>query len=411
MIFDGVDMAPTWQSLTETFGNDATQEASRQQMFAALIDMGLIDQMRGDPARGLAFQAQALASCRLYQIPAQTTPPRLTLLGFVTAGKINANTPIEFLLEGTDITLILVYVVPGLPLPPVPPHDLAFVLAGYSEEAEPVLQEIERLTAQWKRPVLNRPDKVSLMDRERLYQVLEPVDGLVIPATVRVGREVLESIGDDGFPLIVRPLDSHAGDGLEKLENAEQTAQYLARHSYAEFHVSRFVDYRSSDGLYRKYRIMFIDGKPYPAHMASSEHWMIHYLNAGMLESAEKRADEARFLDSFEHDFGFRHARALTEMAEILGLEYFGIDCSETSDGKLLVFEASTALVVHNMDSPEIFPYKGPPMQRLFTAFREMCFQKALIHGPDGHKSVPPVAVPSAIEDAGHESTKTKSAA
>jgi glutathione synthase/RimK-type ligase-like ATP-grasp enzyme len=94
--------------------------------------------------------------------------------------------------------------------------------------------------------------------------------------------------GDD-FPIIVRPLDSHAGHGLEKLVSPAEIAAYLQEIQSDEFYIARFVDYRSADGQFRKYRVMLIDGKPYIAHMGISQHWMIHYLNAGMAESAEKR--------------------------------------------------------------------------------------------------------------------------
>ncbi len=375
MAFDGADMAPVWERLTATLKDGAS---GLPEKYAALTDMCLVDQMRGDADRGLAFQAQALAACRLYQIPAATYPPRLTVLCLLAAGRINANAPIEFLIQDADVTLLLMYVVPGLPLPPVPPHDLAFVLTAYCDEAWPVLRELERLLADWPRPVLNRPALIPQMGRERLHRALSPLDGVEIPATVRVGRADMEAfLPDGGFPVIVRPLDSHAGDGLEKIEGAAGVASYLARHAEREFHLSRFVDYRSPDGLYRKYRVMVIDGEAFPAHMAASDHWMIHYLNAGMLGSAEKRADEARFMDRFRDDFGLRHRPALAQMAEVLGLDYFGIDCAETRDGRLLVFEASTALVVHDMDPPETFPYKGRHMRALFDAFRALLLRRA----------------------------------
>jgi hypothetical protein len=59
-------------------------------------------------------------------------------------------------------------------------------------------------------------------------------------------------------------------------------------------------------------------------------------------------------------------------LAERLGLEYFGVDCAELPDGSLIVFEGDVSLVVHDMDPPDLYPYKGPAMQRLFGAFYAM---------------------------------------
>jgi len=102
-----------------------------------------------------------------------------------------------------------------------------------------------------------------------------------------------------------------------------------------------------------------------------------------MTESEAKRREEERFMDQFREDFAARHGAAFQEMADRSGLEYFGVDCGETRDAKLLVFESDTSLIVHNMDSPSLFPYKGPHMNRLFQAFREMLYRKAEL-GPSG---------------------------
>ena len=99
---------------------------------------------------------------------------------------------------------------------------------------------------------------------------------------------------------------------------------------------------------------------------------MIHYVNADMDASAEKRAEEARFMAEFDAGFGARHGAALACIDRLLGLDYYGIDCGETPDGKLLVFEVDTAMLVHAMDAADLYPYKRPQMLKLFGAFREM---------------------------------------
>jgi hypothetical protein len=139
-----------------------------------------------------------------------------------------------------------------------------------------------------------------------------------------------------------------------------------------EFHISPFVDYRGADGLFRKYRVVLIDGRPFAGHMGISAHWMIHYLNAGMSASAEKRAEEERFMRSFDADFALRHAGAFAAITERIGLDYVVIDCGETRDGKLLIFELDSGAVVHAMDCVDLFPYKQAQMRKVFKAFRGM---------------------------------------
>jgi glutathione synthase/RimK-type ligase-like ATP-grasp enzyme len=180
------------------------------------------------------------------------------------------------------------------------------------------------------------------------------------------------------FPIIVRPRGSHAGVGLAKVDDRAAIARYLAEREEQEFFVSRFVDYANDDdGLFRKYRIVFIDGRPYACHMAIADRWDIWYLNAGMSDSAAKRLEEETFMRTFDIGFARRHQTALTAMADRIGLDYFTIDCAENKRGELLIFEADNTAVVHNMDSPELFPYKPPQMRAIFEAFAAMLHLRA----------------------------------
>ena len=138
------------------------------------------------------------------------------------------------------------------------------------------------------------------------------------------------------------------------------------------FYLTQFIDYRGPDGWFRKYRIAFVGGAPYLCHMAASEHWMVHYLNAGMAESPAKRAAEAEAMADFDTGFARRHARAFATLCETIGLDYFSIDCSEAPDGRLLVFEADVAAIIHSMDDPAVYPYKRAAMQRCYDGFAAM---------------------------------------
>jgi hypothetical protein len=122
---------------------------------------------------------------------------------------------------------------------------------------------------------------------------------------------------------------------------------------------------------------VLIEGLPYICHLAISSHWMVHYLNAGMDDSAAKRAEEAREMGAFDTGFAMRHAAALADIDRRIGLPYLGIDCAETRDGKLLIFEVDNAMVVHAMDDPARYPYKRPTMDKVFAAFAAMLHRAA----------------------------------
>ena len=109
---------------------------------------------------------------------------------------------------------------------------------------------------------------------------------------------------------------------------------------------------------------------------------MIHYLNAGMADSAEKRAQEAAAMDEFDAGFAARHKKAFALIHEKFGLDYVGIDCGQTREGEFLVFEVDTSMVVHAMDPVEIYPYKQAAMQKVFTAFRALLARTAAQGNP-----------------------------
>ena len=179
------------------------------------------------------------------------------------------------------------------------------------------------------------------------------------------------------YPVIVRPRGSHAGAGLAKIDGPAAMGRYLGERQEQEFFISRFVDYSGGDGLFRKYRIVVVDGRPYACHLAVADRWDVWYLNAGMYQSASKRLEEETFMRTFDTGFAQRHRTALAGMIDRIGLDYFTLDCAETKDGSLLIFEADNTAIVHNMDPPEIFPYKAPQMRKVFEAFAAMLQRRA----------------------------------
>ena len=361
--FDGEDLAPLGEALIKRAESD-TLDAN------ALMDLATLLQFRNSRDVALDLQAQALATKILYHLPA-AGKAKIRLLAVMAPGDIATNAPLEFLVENSDISLHMLYVGAGLPpVPPLPEHDLLFVSIGESTATNPILEELAPVLKSWPHPVLNRPANILMTSRETAPVLLSKVAGLAMPDARRIQRADLASVSD--FPFIVRPVDSHGGQGLARIDNAGAIAEYLEKMPDPEFYVSPFVDYRSADGLYRKYRVALIEGRPYAVHMGISDNWMIHFANAGMTESAEKREEEARFMRDFDADFAKRHHEALQGLNEILGLDYVVLDCAETRDGKLLVFEADTGAVVHAMDPADLFPYKAPQMKKVFSAFRDM---------------------------------------
>lgn len=376
----GEDMRPLGQVLLE-------RATAHPEDAHVLMDLSMILQLTGQRELALQMQRQALELTTHYHLPA--TQPRagqrpLRLLAFMTPGDLMVNTPLDCLLEQADVTLDMIYLGAGLPVPTeIPKHDVLFIAVGISEATRALLTELADITRLWPRPVLNQPERIIRTARDVLCLDLQGATGIVIPMTHRLPREMLvrmacgesslsEVFPEAAFPLIIRPVDTHAGQGLVKLDRPEDIAAYLELRpgTENEFCISTFIDYRNEDGGYRKYRVALIAGRPYICHVGISAHWMIHYLNAGMYESASKRAEEAAIMANFEQDFALRHAAAFAAIHERSGLDYLVVDCAEAPGGYLLIFEADTGAVVHAMDPVDIYPYKPARMQKVFDAFR-----------------------------------------
>jgi hypothetical protein len=149
--FDGYDLKPLREQIIARVQSNPSDAAG-------LMDLCAIEQLLGNQSSWMGYQTQALKLQRLYRSSWPTTQEALHVLAFMAPGDIGNNTPIDFLLERSDIVLHMFYVVPGEPLPRAfPGHHIAIAAPCESDQNRAVLKEIERLMAGWPCPVLKRP--------------------------------------------------------------------------------------------------------------------------------------------------------------------------------------------------------------------------------------------------------------
>jgi glutathione synthase/RimK-type ligase-like ATP-grasp enzyme len=380
MNLNGADLRSHAQSLLV----QANQDQENAILWMNLATVFLCLKMRD---MGLAIQEQALALQRLYVRPANCRRPTFRLLMIMTAGDLSENTPIDCLLENTPVELLYYYATVEQPLPsPLPEHDAVMVGLSDSGANRALLLAVQASLSGHAKPVINPPHLLPNVNRDKLSALLQDIPGLEMPRTHKLSRSQavtrlsLQNQSKQtapeampGFPLIIRPVGSQAGNNLARITSATELADYLKEVASPDFFVSRFVDYSSHDGQFRKYRIAMLRGEPFICHMAISNDWMVHYVNAGMYESAEKREEEGLFMQNFNR-FATRHQAALSAIYERLQLDYLCIDCAETFDGKLLVFEIDHIMAVHAMDSASLFPFKAGQIAKLQHAFEQYLY-------------------------------------
>ncbi len=373
-VFKGEDISPTASELLAKAQLDDSN---------ALLDLSVVLQLQGNKETALAIQQEALSQQQVFCLQPDNKTSTIKLLVIYTHGDLMTNTPVEFLAQGGGFELQILYIADHLPLPSsLPEHDIAMVAISELDRNLNCLPRVEQFINTLNVPVLNQPASIARLSRDTVSRRLQGLAGIEMPLTVRASYQQLvdypfsqlqEALNaKTTFPIIIRPIDSHAGKQLAKVNNQAELDEYLRHNPNDAYFIAPFVDYSNDEGMFKKYRIMVIQGKPYIAHMAISEHWMIHYLNAGMIENAEKRFAEAQEMGRFEQGFAIKHQQAFSTLAEHIGLDYFGIDCAQTQQGELLIFEACASLNVHSMDCEKTFPYKKVQMQKLFDAFEQM---------------------------------------
>ena len=172
------------------------------------------------------------------------------------------------------------------------------------------------------------------------------------------------------------------------VDRAAALAEAVAGLPGAELTAIQYLDSRGADGKVRKYRVMMIDGRLYPLHLAISSHWKIHYFTAEMADRSEHRAEDAEFLENMPARPGpARDGRAGTDPKRArIGL--CGHRFRLESAGDLLLFEANATMVVNPPEPDERWAYRRPAVERIFAASAACCWQRAAVLNISDNQSV-----------------------
>jgi len=302
--------------------------------------------------------------------------PRVLLIG----GAGGCNVPTQALFDRRRFSTVTVHLLPQDEAGPeqatlaehLPVCDIAFNAIADMDGGEALLTEVEGLCARLPIPLLNAPAGLRPTRRDRAPRLLAGIPGLVVPVTERLDRQALAAMTVDQ-PLLVRPLASHGGQDLVRIDSKQELANLLARLSGDWFYVTQYFDYRSADGWYRKYRLIFVDRQVFPYHLAIARHWLIHYFRAEDMKTvALLRREEEEFLSDWRSVFAGERAAVIEEVARRLDLDYAGIDCGLTQEGRVVLFEANANMLVKLDESIETFPYKHRTVPRIFDAIDAM---------------------------------------
>jgi Flp pilus assembly protein TadD len=347
--------------------------------FAAHHGMALAYEALGDTTAAEHHLARAFAMRASWTLPYRGTAPPLRVLLLVSGrgGDLVAH---PFLDDRVIETTLLVPEGwrPGAALPP---HDVVFNGIGDADRARGALERADALLAASPAATINAPRRVLATGRAHLAARLGALPHVVVPRTERFARAGLDAaaLAAHGwtFPLLVRSPGYHAGRHFERVDDAATLAATLARLPGDDVFVIAFRDTRGADGCFRKYRVLAVDGRIAPVHLAIARDWKVHYFSSDMPHSAAHRAEERRFLDDMTDALGARAVAAVQAVANVLGLDYGGIDFGLDPAGDVVVFEANATMAVYPPEPGAQWAYRRASYDAVLAAVRAMIRARA----------------------------------
>jgi hypothetical protein len=342
----------------------------------------------GDHAGARRHRDKGFKDHFLTVLPHRGDGPGVSVLLLISA--TGGNIPTSSILDDRHFrTTVLVteYDDPNVPLPR---HDLVFNGIGDADLCAEGLEAACSVLARTDRPVINHPRAVLNSGRGANAERLRGLPNVVAPRMATLPRRLLAStegaasVTSKGFtfPFLVRAPGFHTGRYFVRVESREDLVAAATDFPGDDLCLIEQLDARDGDGFFRKCRVMIIDRKIYPLHLAISRNWKVHYFRADMAASEDNRAKDAAFLDDMANVVGPRGMAALERINATLDLDYCGIDFAVNASGDILLFEANATMVMVPLASDRKWDYRRPAFDKVFAAVRTMLMERSVGAAP-----------------------------
>lgn len=257
-------------------------------------------------------------------------------------------------------------------------YDCLVNLITEPEQNAKVLENLRKVLRGLPGKVVNPPDAVLGSTRDKIARRLAGTPGLIVPKVIRLrgGKPALaERMFDQArleAPLIIRRTGTHSGQIVGLFDSLETAA--AAVDGSGEYVATQFVDFRSADGMYRKYRIFFIGERPILRHMLVSDQWSVHAEDRArfMSERPELIAEERALFESDTDPLPPGVSETLREVRKRMALDFFGMDFGVTADGRVLLFEANATMCFFPFSPDTRFDYLTRSFAPAQAAFRAL---------------------------------------
>jgi hypothetical protein len=225
--------------------------------------------------------------------------------------------------------------------------DLIMNLVTNPDSNETILRNIEKLVKGYAGKVINHPSQVLNSRRDLVSDRLSGLPWLEVPTCILLRATTSEAVNDAirrsnlKFPVILRVAGSHLGKCVLVNHAGE-----IFLEKGVSYYITSFVDYRSADGLYRKFRFWFIGDKIFLRHQIISDHWNVHGDDRGRFMKSRPTllAEERAIMNEYTAEIPDHIYGRLVEIRRLVNLDFFGLDCSFLKDGRMLFFEANASM-------------------------------------------------------------------
>ncbi|HET9113442.1 MAG TPA: hypothetical protein VFN66_06195 [Burkholderiales bacterium] len=259
-------------------------------------------------------------------------------------------------------------------------YNLIFNVIGDADLCMAGLETANNLAARASAPVINMPAAVMRTGRLENSLRLSRLPGVKTPRMTTISRTELRSglamqklTGNGlGFPFLIRTTGFHGGHHFARIESPDELQEIAQSLPGDSLLAMEWLDSGNEDGLFRKYRVMAIDGALYPLHMAVSAQWKVHYFSSDMEVNVSYREQEQAFLEDFAAAVGEKALSGLERIAQTLELDYCGIDFGLDKSGRVLLYEANATMAIVPPSHEQHWDYKRASIEKALAAVKNM---------------------------------------